>query len=503
VYNPMPPPAESQSKPVPTQATNSEPTVQDNLVTTEQVITIEGGELRYIAIAGTLAMKDEAGKPKASIFFIAYLKQGVTDATRRPLTFSFNGGPGSSSIWLHLGLLGPRRVLSGDTDQVMPPPYRLADNEHTLLATSDLVFIDPVSTGYSRAAQGEEAKQFHGLEKDMESVGEFIRLFVTRYKRWLSPKFLIGESYGTTRAAALAGHLQERHGLYLNGIMLVSSVLDFSTILFNPGHDLPHLLYLPSFAATAWYHGKSDPAYRGDLPRLLREVEAFALGDYALALLQGAALDPAERARIVERLALYTGLTPAYIEQTNLRIEIMRFCKELLREGRRTVGRLDSRFQGIDRDAAGEQPERDPSYSAILGPYAGAFNAYIREELGFVSDLPYEVLTSLYETWDYGKHQNKFVNVAESLRTATAQNPHLQVLVANGYFDLATPYFATEYTFNHLELDPPLRDNIQMTYYEAGHMMYVHEPSLAQLGRDLAGFVERVGQDAILPYRRV
>jgi carboxypeptidase C (cathepsin A) len=496
----MPPPAESQSKPVPTQATNSEPTVQDNLVTTEQVITIEGRELRYIAIAGTLAMKDEAGKPKASIFFIAYLKQGATDATRRPLTFSFNGGPGSSSIWLHLGLLGPRRVLSGDTDQVMPPPYRLADNEHTLLATSDLVFIDPVSTGYSRAAQGEEAKQFHGLEKDMESVGEFIRLFVTRYKRWLSPKFLIGESYGTTRAAALAGHLQERHGLYLNGIMLVSSVLDFSTILFNPGHDLPHLLYLPSFAATAWYHGKSDPAYRGDLPRLLREVEAFALGDYALALLQGAALDPAERARIVERLALYTGLTPAYIEQTNLRIEIMRFCKELLREGRRTVGRLDSRFQGIDRDAAGEQPERDPSYSAILGPYAGAFNAYIREELGFVSDLPYEVLTSLYETWDYGKHQNKFVNVAESLRTATAQNPHLQVLVANGYFDLATPYFATEYTFNHLELDPPLRDNIQMTYYEAGHMMYVHEPSLAQLGRDLAAFVERVGQDAILPY---
>jgi carboxypeptidase C (cathepsin A) len=496
----MPTHEESQAKPAQTQAAPAEPVVQDELVTTEHVITVAGQELAYVAIAGRLAMKDEAGKAKASIFFIAYLKQGTTEAARRPLTFSFNGGPGSSSLWLHLGLLGPRRVLSGDAEQIMPPPYRLADNEHTLLAASDLVFIDPVSTGYSRAAQGEEAKQFHGLEKDMESVGEFIRLVVTRYKRWLSPKFLIGESYGTTRAAALAGHLQERHGLYLNGIMLVSSVLDFGTILFNPGHDLPHLLYLPSFAATAWYHGKSDAAYWDDLPGLLREVETFALGEYALALLQGAALGPEERTRIVERLAAFTGLTPLYIEQTNLRIEIMRFCKELLREQRRTVGRLDSRFQGIDRDAAGEQPERDPSYSAILGPYAGAFNAYIREELGFASDLPYEVLTSLYETWDYSKHQNKFVNVAESLRTATAQNPHLQVHVANGYFDLATPYFATEYTFNHLELDPTLRGNIQMTYYEAGHMMYVHEPSLARLGHDLAAFVERVGQDAILLY---
>jgi carboxypeptidase C (cathepsin A) len=466
------------------------PPPKEELVVTDHTITVAGQELAYTATAGTLVLKDDAGKPKASIFFIAYTKKGEADLGNRPLTFSFNGGPGSSSVWLHLGLLGPRRVISGDVDQQVPPPYRLVDNEYTLLAASDLVFIDPVSTGYSRAAQGEEAKQFHGLEKDIESVGEFIRLYVTRFKRWRSPKFLIGESYGTTRAVGLAGHLQTRHGLYLNGLMLVSVVLDFATLSFEPGHDLPYLLYLPTYAATAWYHGRTDTDRWREVRELLREVEQFALNDYALALLQGDRLGEERRRELVARLAGYTGLAPDYIERTNLRVEIFRFCKELLRQQRRTVGRLDSRFSGFDRDAAGEHPEVDPSYSAILGPYTGAFNAYVREELGFVNDLPYEILTSLYETWDYSKHQNKFVNVAETLRAAMAQNPYLRVLVANGYYDLATPYFATEYTFNHLALEPALRDHITMTYYEAGHMMYVHEPSLAQLQDDLVAFVE-------------
>lgn len=481
-------PADSETKTGESKA-ETPPPLKDELVVTDHLITIQGQELHYQGTCGTLVMKDDQGKAKASIFFIAYTKKGVDDRSQRPLTISFNGGPGSSSVWLHLGLLGPRRVLSGDVGNPLPPPYRLTDNEYTLLTESDLVFIDPVSTGYSRPAQGEEAKQFHGLEKDVESVGDFIRLYVTRYHRWRSPKFLIGESYGTTRAAGLSGYLQNRHGMFLNGLMLVSNVLNFQTLLFTAGNDLPYLLYLPTYAATAWYHGKVDRTQYPELKPFLAEVERFAVGEYNLALMQGDRLEAAERARLVQTLARYTGLSPLYIEQTNLRLEIFRFTKELLRDQRRTVGRLDSRFQGIDRDSAGERIEYDPSYPVIQGAYTGTLNAYVREELKFESDLPYEILTNLYETWDYSKHQNRFVNVADTLRSAMTQNPHLRVLVANGYYDLATPYFATEYTFTHLGLDATLHNNLTMTDYEAGHMMYVHEPSLAQLARDLVGFV--------------
>jgi carboxypeptidase C (cathepsin A) len=389
-----------------------------------------------------------------------------------------------------LGLLGPRRVLTGDVGAGQRPPYRLADNEYTLLLHSDLVFIDPVSTGYSRAVQGEEAKQFHGLEADIESVGDFIRLFVTRYQRWSSPKFLIGESYGTTRAAGLSGHLQEKHGMYLNGLMLVSVILNWQTASFTPGNDLPYALYLPSYSATAWYHGKLDAQSQADLHRTLAEAEAFAEGDYTLALMQGDRLPPEQRHHIVERLAYFTGLTPDYIERTDLRIEHIRFCKELLRQNRRTVGRLDSRFTGVDRDAAGEAFEEDPSYAFILGAYATAFNGYVRSELNFASDLPYAVLAPLYEKWEFTKHQNQFVDMGETLRKAMHQNPALQVLVANGYYDLATPYFATDYTLHHLGLDAAQAANIRSHSYQAGHMMYVHEASLAQLAAHLAEFVE-------------
>ncbi len=462
----------------------------DTLAVADHEIFINGSALRYTTTTGTLVIKDEAGKAKSTIFFIAYTKQDVEDVSSRPLTISFNGGPGSSSVWLHLGLLGPRRVLSGDVGTMQPPPYRLLDNEFTLLTVSDLVFIDPVSTGFSRPAPGEEAKQFHGLENDIESVGDFIRLYVTRYKRWSSPKFLAGESYGTTRAAGLSGYLQNRHGMYLNGLMLISSILNFQTARFNLGNDLPYILFLPTYAATAHYHGQVADEYKADLRGFLAEVAAFAASDYTLALMQGDRLTGEEREQIVAKLARYTGLSTAYIERTNLRIDIHRFCKELLRDQRRSVGRIDSRFQGIDRDASGESFEHDPSMTAIIGPYAGAFNDYVRSELTFENDLPYEVMTNLYQTWDYNKHQNQYVNVAETLREAMSKNPALKIIVANGYYDLATPYFATEYTFDHLELDPTLRDNISMTYYEAGHMMYLHEESLAQLAEDLRGFVE-------------
>lgn len=487
------------------------PEVKDNLVETRHSITLNGETIAYTVTTGTLVLKEEAEKegtsegekPKATFFFIAYTRDGVareqggtepgslpTPPNTRPITFSFNGGPGSSSVWLHLGALGPRRTAMTDIGDLPPPPYQLVDNPYSLLDVTDLVFIDPVGTGYSRATTGEKSKEFHNFKKDIESVGDFIRLYTTRYNRWLSPKFLIGESYGTTRAAGLAGYLQERHGLYLNGIMLISSILDFGTAEFLVGNDLPHILFLPTFTATAWYHKKLNAELQNDLGATLRQVENFALNEYAHALMRGDTLGSEERAQIVQKLARFTGLTPDYIERTNLRIDIFRFIKELLRDRRRTVGRLDSRFQGIERDAAGESIENDPSFSNIIGPYTATFYDYVRRELKFESDLPYEILSfKVNAQWSFDEHANKYVNVADTLRKAMSINPHLQVFVANGYYDLATPYFATQYTMNHLGLDVSLRSNVSMGYYEAGHMMYIHVPSLAQLKEDLVRFM--------------
>jgi len=465
-------------------------TPKEELIKTKHTVVIDGQEIAYTATAGTILLKEEDGEAKASIFFVAYTRDGIDDMRARPITFSFNGGPGSSSVWLHLGLLGPRRVLMDEEGNALPPPYRLVDNVYSLLDVTDMVFIDPVSTGYSRAVPGEEPKQFHGFDADIESVGEFIRLYTTRFKRWASPKFLIGESYGTTRAAGLSGYLQKRHGMYLNGIMLISAILNFQTARFVVGNDLPYILFLPTYAATAWYHGRLDEELQADLRRTLQEVETFARGEYASALMQGATLSEGERSQVAQKLARYTGLSTAYVEQTDLRIGIFRFVKELLRDQRRTVGRLDSRFTGIDRDAAGEKFDFDPSLAAITGPYTATLNDYVRAELRFESDLPYEILTGRVQPWDYSTHQNQYVNVAETLREAMTQNPFLKVYVANGFFDLATPYYATWYTFNHLGIDPSLQDNISMGYYEAGHMMYVHIPSLAQLKADLSGFVQ-------------
>lgn len=466
------------------------PAPEEKSVVTKHSLKIDGKEVKYTATAGTILLKLEDGTPKASIFYVSYTKDDVPDASQRPITFSFNGGPGSSSVWLHLGLLGPRRVQMGDAGSLLPPPYKLMDNDTSLLDVSDLVFIDPVSTGYSRAVPGEAPKQFHGVEEDVESVAEFIRLYATRNKRWSSPKFLAGESYGTTRAAGLSGYLQQRFGMYLNGIVLISAILNFETAEFDAGNDLPYILYLPTYTAIAWYHKKLPSDLQGDLQKALDESRRFAMGEYTDALAAGDALPPARRTEIAQKVARLTGLSQDYIDRTNLRIEIMRFTKELLRSQRRTVGRIDARFLGIDHDAAGERPEFDPSIAAITGPYSGMLNDYVRSDLKFDSDLPYEILTGRVQPWNYAPYENRYVNVAETLRRAMTQNPFLYVFVAKGYYDLATPFFAADYTFDHLGLDPTLRGHLSGAYYEAGHMMYVHTPSRVKLKSDMAQFLK-------------
>src|SRR2546421_12351875 len=467
------------------------PAPEEKIVQTKHSLKVGGQEIKSTATAGTILLKLEDGTPKASIFYVAYTKDDVGDASQRPLTFSFNGGPGSASVWLHLGLLGPRRVHMGDAGMLLPPPYKLVDNDVSLLDVSDLVFIDPVSTGYSRAVPGEAPKQFHGVEEDVQSVADFIRLYATRNKRWSSPKFLAGESYGTTRAAGLSGYLQQRYGMYLNGIVLISSILNFETAEFDAGNDLPYILYLPTYTAIAWYHKKLPPDLQGgEVQKAIEESRKFAVGEYADALMAGDALPAARRAEIMQKVARLTGVSPDYVDRTNLRIEIQRFTKELLRSERRTIGRIDARFTGIDRDAAGERPEFDPSIAAIIGPYSGMLNDYVRNDLKFDSDLPYEVLTGRVRPWNYAPYENRYVNVAETLRVAMTQNPFLHVFVAKGYYDLATPFFAADYTFDHLGLDPTLRGQLSGAYYEAGHMMYVHSASLAKLKADIAQFIK-------------
>jgi carboxypeptidase C (cathepsin A) len=477
---------------------DEKPIPKDNIVTTKHSVKIGGRTIKYTVTAGTIVLKEEVHdkdkdaeveRARAQIFFIAYTKDDVKDKSKRPLTFSFNGGPGSSSVWLHLGVLGPRRVVLTDEGEMPKPPFRLTDNEYSVLDETDLVFIDPMSTGFSRPVEGEKSKEWHTFTKDIQSVGDFVRLYTTRYNRWLSPKFLAGESYGTTRAAGLAGYLADRHGLLLNGLMLISVVLDFTTIDFNYNNDLPYILFVPGYAATAWYHKKLD--FKAPLKTVLKEAEEFALGEYAAALLKGASLTPEERENIVEKLSKYTGISRDFIRRSHLRIEDRHFFKELLRDRGRTVGRLDSRFTGIDRSGVTETIEYDPLFAQVNGPYTAAFNDYIRSELKFETDTPYEILSEkVWRQWSYSYFENQYVNVAETLRGAMTFNKYLKVFVASGYYDLGTPYFATEYTFDHLALDETLHKNIRMAYYEAGHMMYIHLPSLKAMKSDLAKFIK-------------
>jgi|JI6StandDraft_1071083.scaffolds.fasta_scaffold03093_2 carboxypeptidase C (cathepsin A) len=455
---------------------------------TEHSLTLAGQKIDYTATAGTLALKDAEGKTTADIFFVAYTKKGVTDAATRPLTFSFNGGPGSSSVWMHMGLLGPKRVKLRDDGFAVPPPYQLVENEYSLLDETDLVFIDPVGTGYSRAAKPEDAKNFHGVNEDAKSIGEFIRLYVSKNSRWPSPKFLIGESYGTTRAAALSGELIRAHRMNLNGIMLVSTVLNFQTVWGGAGNDLPHLLYLPSYAATAWYHKKlAADLLKKPLAEVLAEAEAFAAGDYNRALLLGAGLPAAERAKIVKQMARLTGLSEAFVDASNLRVPLQRFNAELLRDKRLVTGRFDSRYTNFVRDPLSEGAESDPSADAVFSAFTSTFNHYIRNDLKFEEDKAYNILGGVGKwNWDA---ENEFADVSEILAESMTANPFLKVHVSNGYYDMATPYFASRYTFNHLRVHADLLKNITQDDYTSGHMMYLNLPDLKKQKADLAKFI--------------
>ena len=457
-------------------------------VVTRHSISVGGRQLRYTVTTGVMPLRGAAGETEARIFYMAYTRDDAGPASQRPLMFSFNGGPGSSSVWLHLGALGPRRVEMTAEGFMPAPPFRLVDNEQTWLDATDLVFIDPVGTGYSRAARPELAQRYFGLQGDIQSVGEFIRLYLTRNQRWSSPLFLVGESYGTTRAAGLSGYLIDR-GIAFNGVLLVSSILNFQTARFARGNDLPYVLFLPTYTATAWYHKKLPPDLQQNLRRTLEEVERWATTDYAAALAKGDSLPPAERQQVIDKLARYTGLDKRWLDNSDLRVEIQRFDKELLRDERRTVGRLDSRFKGTDASPAGEFPEFDPSMAAIRPPYTAAFNDYVRAELGFRSDLEYFILGGGIGRWDFGS-DNAYADTSNALRAAFAKNPHMKLFVASGYYDLATPYFATEYTLDHMGLDPSFRPSVTKHYYEAGHMMYIDLRSLAQLKSDVSAFIQ-------------
>jgi carboxypeptidase C (cathepsin A) len=457
---------------------------------TKHSIQIGGKPLAYTATAGTLILKKD-DKPWASMFYVAYSRDDVQDAAKRPITFAFNGGPGSSSVWLHMGALGPKRVDMGADGEQPKPPYRLVDNEDTALEFTDLVFIDPVTTGFSRAAPGEKDAQFHGFDGDLESVAEFIRLYLTRFERWRSPKFLAGESYGTTRSAALSQYLLDNDGIYLNGITLISTVLNFETISFARGNDLPYALFLPSYTAAAWYHKKLPKELQGDLEKALGESRRFAGNEYNAALMKGDKLTAPERTTVVHELARLTGLSEQYIGESNLRVPEDRFTKELLRDQRKTLGRYDSRLEGQDIDAAGDAPDYDPSYASVQGIFTAMFNDYVRTDLKYDTDMVYQVLTGKVQPWNYDRFQNRYVNVAEMLRQAMTKNPSLRVMIANGYYDLATPFFATEYTVNHIGLEPGLSNHISLTYCDAGHMLYTKKSCLDSLRGAMSDFYQK------------
>ncbi len=443
------------------------------------------GGMEYTVETGRMPIFDEEGEIQAQVFYHYYK---VKSAAKRPLIFSFNGGPGSPSLWLHLGTMGPRRVKMQADGNMPQPPFELVDNPHHWLKFGDLVFIDPVGTGFSRAKDEKAAEKFWSVKGDIESVGEFIRLFLVRKERWASPLYLAGESYGTTRATGLSGYLIER-GVSFSGLILVSSVLSFQTLRFNKGNDLPYAVYLPTYTATAHYHGKIS----GDLQELIGQAREFAFGDYWLALAKGSNLTGEERYRIRARLSAFTGLSEDYLERCDLRPDIWKFCKELCRDEMRSVGRLDSRFKGIDATNRGvdEGPEHDPSMSLLMGPYTAMYNHYARTECGYETDLEYCVFKGIKKPWDWGSAGEGHPDTSEALRKAMSRNPYMGVFVASGYYDLATPFFATEYTVSHLDLDESLRGNIEIKEYEAGHMMYIHEGSLEKLEREVGDFVGR------------
>ncbi len=462
-------------------------------VVTHHEVTVNGKLLKYTATAGRLPIKRDDGKIEAEMFFVAYTLDGQ-DVSRRPLTFAFNGGPGSASVWLHMGALGPKRVVL-QPDGFMPAaPYREEDNQYTALDKTDLVLVDAIGTGFSRAATPELSKKFWGVKGDIQSFGEFIRLYLSRYDRWTSPLYLLGESYGTTRAGGVSGYLAD-NGISFNGIVLLSTVLNFETLEFTKTNDLPYELILPSYTMIAAYHKKLPADLMQDLNKTRQEVEQWASNDYALALAKGDALAPADRQKTIDQLARYTGLLKQVIDDANLRIDVRTFTHYLLIDQKLRVGRLDGRFTGPDPKGLMDTPFYDPTSSGILPPYTSVFNNYVRTELGYKSDMPYRVFAfqegSGFARWDWGSAIEGFPDTASALREALTKNPYLKVLVMEGYYDLATPFYAANYTFDHLDLLPDYRKNISFATYDAGHMVYVNTQSLAKFKSDVANFIDK------------
>jgi len=481
------------------------PPVEQKSVTSGSV-TIQGKRIDYTATAGTIILKDDSGKPTASMFYVAYTKKG-DNSTDRPVTFFWNGGPGSSSVWLHMGAFGPRRVKTNDHTHTPAAPYTLLNNDYSLLDVTDEVFVDAVGTGYSRIIAKDkggagEPDNFYGIDTDARSFADFIGNYLSENNRWNSPKYIFGESYGTTRAALLSKVLEMNDSIDLNGVILLSSILDFHTASYNAGNDLPYELFLPSMTATAWYHHKL-PDQPQQLQPLLSKVEHFALTDYAEALAEGNKMDPSTRSSIISQLHSYTGLPKSYIDKANLRVTAAEFEKQLLADSDRTTGRLDTRYTGPTMDPLSQTREYDPHSASIQSAFVSMFNEYVHHDLKFGKNMHYR---SMYGTasndWKW-KHYNRTdgqswpgsPNVAVDLTQALKYNPDLKVLVNSGYFDLGTPFFATDYTIDHLELPPDLRKNIETKYYQSGHMVYLHIPSLKRLHDNVAQFITRTDNE--------
>lgn len=499
---------------------DAKPEEDPPLSVTAHTITVDGKVIKYHATVGYIVLKEEEGKPlipgtdaspapegkqgpggdepkrkddlklKAKVFFVAYTLDDA-DTAKRPVTFLFNGGPGSASIWLHMASVGPRRAALTEDGESLPPPYRMMDNDATWLDQTDLVFIDPVSTGFSRPTTKESAKQFHGLREDIASVGDFIRLYTTRNERWLSPKFVMGESYGTTRAAGLSDYLQNRYNLYLNGIILVSSVLNFQSIEFTPQNNDPYIAFVPSFATSAWYHKKLSPDMEAkSVSDVAQEARAFAGGEYARALAAGDRASAQDRQHVADELSRFTGIPASEFKLLNMRMTDAMFFKRLLLADGRYLGRLDARFSGVSYSPGDLQQDDDydPTDEALAPALTAVFNDYVRRDLRFETDIPYEGLTDV-SPWNFGDAGNGFPNTGDDLRRAMTRNPYLKVWVTCSYYDLATPFYGAENVVASLNLDPSIRPNLRMSYYESGHMLYVHNPSRVKFKSDFLAFL--------------
>ncbi len=475
---------------VPARALKAPPEVH---VTTQHSAVIGGKRIDYDATVGSIILRDAQHRPTGEIYYTAYTERGITDESQRPIMFAYNGGPGSSSIWVHMGLLGPKRVSIPDTTHAPPPPYHLVDNQYSMLDKSDLVFIDPIGTGYSHPVGVGKGADFWGVDEDANSLAQFVSRFLSQNDRWNSPRYIMGESYGTMRSAVLSAVLQSRYHIDLNGVILLSASLDFETKTFNPGNDEAYIMFLPTYAAVAWYH-HALPHRPADLRPFLHRVEHFAINGYALALLADS-LSPARRSAIIDTLHEYTGLSRDYIDKANLRVTASQFQKELLRAHGELVSRLDARFTGRTGDLLAEGANYDPQSVDIRSAFVSVFNQYMHQDLHYGQNLLYRVNGGV-RNWDWSHNSNiggrpGYTNSAVDLARSLTQNPRLHVMLNSGLFDLATPYFASEWIMDHLDVTPEARARITEAEYHSGHMIYIHVPALAEFKKNVGAFIDR------------